>query len=538
MADSPPPVSKSKTALEADGTARRRDARMQKSFVHNDLKEAYFFAAPNRMWQIQSYDQKATPQQGAALAAELNTDLAFELCGDFATEVINAYMPESEIWCRRSRGPSVPQEAFDKIKDQVEKADDQIFLAIRASNFYSEFSKAADPDLSIGAVALWIQRPRMSEPIVCSALPIHEFDIRLGPYGEIDDRFVTRFTENSHVRSLVGEDVWEKVPEETKKLIADKPTNKTEIWWGFWRLWDRHEDEVWQYVTYVGKQLVHDEELRGEGCCPMVVMRWNPSPDFAWSMGPLRQTLPTLRQVDELEIMRIEHAENSARPPIGYPDDSFAAIENGFEPNMAYPIRVGSEGAIKPIYNPPPADAANYQYEEKEHRLRKLFYVDFPQQSGDTPPTASQWLDEMARAQRRIGRPGLSFWNEGPAKIFTRFKYLLEENGSIPVIKIDDKNISLLPYNPTQRAAEQQEIAMAVHGLQLCAQFFPEEFKVNIDGKATMKALLDKLRVKLVVFRDPEAVKTAVDQISKLLGGQAPGAQNTAQAELSTNPAP
>jgi hypothetical protein len=37
----------------------------------------------------------------------------------------------------------------------------------------------------------------------------------------------------------------------------------------------------------------------------------------------------------------------------------------------------------------------------------------------------------MARAQRRIGRPGLPFWREGPAKIFLRFKYLLERAGAI-----------------------------------------------------------------------------------------------------------
>jgi hypothetical protein len=40
---------------------------------------------------------------------------------------------------------------------------------------------------------------------------------------------------------------------------------------------------------------------------------------------------------------------------------------------MGHPIRPGSEGAIKPIYLPPPPEAANYAYEEKEKRLRKGF---------------------------------------------------------------------------------------------------------------------------------------------------------------------
>ena len=64
---------------------------------------------------------------------------------------------------------------------------------------------------------------------------------------------------------------------------------------------------------------------------------------------------------------------------------------------------------------------------------------------------------------------------------------------------------------------------MAVHGLQLCGQFFPEEFKMWIDGRRTMDALLSKLRVELVSMRDPQQVQSAVDKIAQLAQGQPPG---------------
>jgi hypothetical protein len=198
--------------------------------------------------------------------------------------------------------------------------------------------------------------------------------------------------------------------------------------WGFWRLWDDHDEVLAAHGVTSARAGPH-AVIKGEGCCPMLVFRWNPNPDWPWGHGPLLQYMPTLRQVDELELMRIEHAEMAIKPPIGYPDDSFAAIEQGLEPGMAYPMRPGSEKAVVKIYEPPPSNPADYQYEEKEKRLRRGFFVDFPEQTGDTPPTLGQWLDEMARAQRRIGRPGLPFWREGPAKIFIRFKYLLERAG-------------------------------------------------------------------------------------------------------------
>jgi hypothetical protein len=513
--------------LEREANDRLAACRVWKSLWDLDLRECYFFASPQRQRQIQS--TSAPSLQRLLDAAELNTDLAFELCEDFATEVINTYMPEAQPWCERGAGMYVTDEQFADISDEVRKQDAVIFKGMKASNLYPELSKAFDPDLAVGTVGMWIEPPRPGEAIVCSAIPIREFEVNLGPYGEIDDRFAIRYTRNSYVRTLVGEEIWGKIDAETKKLIEDKPSTRTEVRWGFWRDWQRAE-ETWKHVVMVGKKLVHDADLVGEGSCPLLIFRWNPNPDWPWGHGPLMKGLPSLRQVDELEAARIDNADLALRPPITYPDDSFTEIEQGLEPGMAYPIRPGHESAVKAIYAPPPPNAANYAYEEKEHRLRRMFFIDFPQQSGDTPPTLGQWLDEMARAQRRIGRPGLTFWREGPAKIFLRFQYLLQRAGVIQPVKVDGKTVSLMPYNPAQRAAEQQEIAMAVHGLQLCAQFWPEEFKVWIDGQATMKNLLDKLRVNLVKFRDKGTVEAAISHIHQLLGGAAPGGKPAAPA--------
>src|SRR5581483_9909962 len=203
-----------------------------------------------------------------------------------------------------------------------------------------------------------------------------------------------------------------------------------------------------------------------------------------------------------------------------FPDESFAAVEQGVEEGMAYPIRPGSEGAVKAIYTPPPAEAANFQYEEKIKNLRKLAFVDMPEQRGDTPPTLGQWLDEMARAQRRIGTPGMPFWQEGPAQYFLRYKYLLEKSGSIRPLQVDGRAVSTLPRNPAQAAAEQQEVGMAIKAAQFLAAMFPEEWKMYIDGKGTMDAILKKMRVTLLKFRSADQVDAAVKQISQLIGAR------------------
>ena len=509
--------------LEQQAVSRLAACRTWKSYIELDIKEAYFFTAPTRQRQISSM---VMPSQARMLdAPELNTDQAFILTEDFITEIMNAYMPEAAPWCERTRGMFVAPAVWDKIKDRVRDDDRLIFDAIRASNFYPEIAKEFYPDLAICAAAVWIDRPHPVMPITVSAIPLRELEIDLGPYGEIDTRFAVRFTRNHYVRELVGEEIWADMDPALKEMADNSPSDRTNVIWGFWRDWEDKSDECWQSVVLMGHRLIHDRVLKGEGSCPLIVTRFNPTADWPHAHGPMYQALPTFRQIDELEAMRIEHATLSFKPPITYPDDSFAAVETGVEEGMAYPIRPGTEGAVKAIYTPPPPEVGNYQYEEKLRNLRKLFFVDHPEQSGDTPPTATQWMDELARAQRRLGTPGLSFWREGPAAYFLRYKHLLEVAGVIAPLKVDGRAVATLPRNPAQAAAEQQEIVKTMQLLTYLMQTFPEEAKMFIDGEKTIKALIEKARLTLVKLRDPAKVQQAVDQMSKILQPRPVGAQ-------------
>lgn len=516
MADEP------KTDMEKRANERLKDARNGKALWLQDFKESYFLTVPQR----HRYQSSETAPPTAPLhdEGECNTMLPALLAQDFVTELVNTYMPEAQPWCERGRGMFVPEEEWKKVKDQVGKDDKIIFEAMKASNLYSETQKIFFPDIAIGTCAMWIRRRVAHEPVSVQAIPLRELECDLGPDGEIDGRWAIRYTKNRYVEALLP---GIELPEDVKKQIKDKPDGNTEVRWGFWRLWDRVDDECWQAVVMIKNKLIDDKTLTGEGSCPLIVARFNPSADWPWGLGPTLLGLPEFRQVDELEMQKIKHVDLLLTPPTTFPNDSFANVESGFESGMGYPITPGHEGAIKKIYDPGPADSGMYLTEEKEKRLRKLFFVDFPEQTGDTPPTLGQWLDEMARAQRRIGGPGASFYREGPAKIFLRFKYLLEAAGVIAPVRVDGRNVALLAYNPAQRAAEQQELATNIQFLQLVTQIFPEAAKIQIDDKTTMENLAEKMRAKLIAWRPADQIEKAISQMQQMikghLGAGAPG---------------
>ena len=523
MARSPkdPPSTSSNPGLEGEARDRRAAAKAMKGPWEMDFRECYFFASPHRNRLMDSASQ-TTINSRFQDAGELNTDEAFILCGDFVTEIVNDFMSPDKPWCERGPGMDLPDGVWDKVKGEVLKGDQKIFSAMRAANLYSEVAKAFYPDLAIGTVGLWIERPHSSKAIVNSAVPLRELEINLGPYGDIDDRFVTRWTRNVHVRELVGEEIWNKMHGDLKKEIGDKAKERTQVVFGFWRIWADKSDEVWQHVVMVGKtgnNLVHDAVLKGEGCCPLWIGRFNPTADSPWAQGPLIQGLPSLRQIDEAELMLSENAELSLRPPTTFPSASFSNVEQGFESGYAYPIEPGHEGAIKNIYDAPPANPENYAYENKLKKLRKLFYVDLPEQTGDTPPSLGQWLDERARAQRRIGTPGLPFWRD-LSQIFIRYKYLLEKSGSINPITVDGRAVAMLPRNPAEAAAQQQELAEAARAAQIMGGMFPEEWKMNIDGRDTIKKWFDKARVTVITMRPLDQVKEATTQMAQLAGAR------------------
>jgi hypothetical protein len=505
--------------LEQQAISRKAEASEWKQRRLLDFRECYFFAAPSRQRQLSSGTQPSTTAMMDE--PELNTDLAFLLVDDFVTEIVNTYLPEAQMWCERKAGEGF-EEAFDDVKDDAKADDKKIFSAIKTSNFYAEIPKAFAPDLAIGTAALYIDRPKAHMAVQVLAVPLREIEINLGPDGEVDDRFIVRFERNTYVRKFIGEEAWAKVPEDLKKEIADNPKNRTECTKGWWRRWEDDRDECWQHVVLVKNRLVHSAELEGTGCCALLIMRFMPTADWPYAVGPLLKGLPTLRQVDELERQKVEAVERAVNPAIKYPDDSVTNIEQGIEPGMGYPVRPGAGEDFGAIYQQPSIEPALLEMETKEHRLKKLFYVDHPEQTGDTPPTLGQWLDELARMQRRIGTAGFSFWREGPMRIFLRFKYLLEVAGTIR--KLADKGgraIATQAYNPSQRAAEQQEIATAMQFSNMMAQMFPEEWRMAVDGRMTMEKFAEKMRVTgLIQFRDKKQVEGALEQIKQLIVGR------------------
>lgn len=493
-----PPVEDS---LAAEAYARLKDARAQKTEVEKDLQEAYFFTRPRLSYQVASTVRKTSKKDQEV--DDLATGIGAEVSEDFATEAIAAFFPQGTDWVVSTIDESEvvdlkPEEVSD-LEAEASGRNAIIFSAIRSSNFESELATCLDPHLAVGTVGFWIDKPFNTRPINTQHVPPRELEFNVEADGSVGDRFRVRWVKASKLKSVLPDvDLPEKI---TRKLKNEK--NSTfEVVWCFWRDWSEPENDKWKHVLLIDKIAVHAQDLEGEGCLPLIIARISPDGEYAWGNGPSIKALQEYRVLDVITAATQDRVDISLAPPIGYPDDGVTDFEGGLEAGKAYPMRPGSGRDIAKLYFEGDPDLGFYTADDLERKIRRKHFADYPEQKGDTPPTATQWIDEMMKAQRRIGTPGKKFWREGPYAIYRRFEWLLEKDGKITDVKVNGRSLSLVPNNPATQAADNQKLQNGVQVLGLVKNYFPETAAAAVDERATIENMKRLAKDEVVVLRD------------------------------------
>lgn len=526
---------KASSTLADETEARLTAARMQKSYIEQDLREALFLTRPRLSRQVLS---TTVPQAPPRDMDQLATSIGSEVTEDFATEVINGFMPPNTPWASSEAGEGVPDDVWKQVKDQAVANDGIVFQALRASNFDAELATSLVPNASIGTHAMLIDDHWAHEPLLCQDVPLRELEINVGPYGGVDDRFMVRHVHWRKVPALFPKAALAKLSATKRDMITSKPDEWAECRWGYWRDWTIDTDVVWQYVVQIAGDVVDQGAYRGEGSCPLLVGRFSPDSTFSWGNGPTLDSLPYLRIHDTLAQVTQEHAPLLVRPPFAYPDDGIMNFDGGIEDGKAYPKRPGSSNEIEPLMFTGAQQLAFFTIENIEKAIRRKHFADYPDQPGKTPPTATQWLDEMVKSQRRIGTPGQKYWREFPCEVVLRVKYLLEKRGVLkPLAAKGSRAVATRPQNPATKAQDNQELQTAAQILSYVKQFFPMTSQAAIDELATIANIKEKAGDTIIVLRDKGKVEGLIQQMLQGAGGALGGQGAPAAGQQPQGPA-
>ncbi len=167
-------------------------------------------------------------------------------------------------------------------------------------------------------------------------------------------------------------------------------------------------------------------------------------------------------------------------------------------------MRPGSGEDVKELNTGARIDLGYLSAEFFTDTIRRLYFQDAPLQKGKTPPTATQWLDEAQRIQKRMGVPAAPVFSEGAAEVFLRFHRIGIERGQyVPIRLSDGDTVMMVPVNPVRRAQLQENVLLGTRLLEIIAQFFgPETVRLVVNTPGTIKKIKDALGDDLIELED------------------------------------
>lgn len=486
----------------------------RKGRFEDDAREAYMFCFNGREseWDDTVRANDAEPE-------EIFTDAVASVAEDFAGELFDTLTPENMPWIEFEAGNPTEADQAQAAEGELTEFETRLTRSVRASNYYTE-GMTAMLDACIGNVAMRIDRPSLSSPIVCEAVPIPSLFLRLGPRG-IDDRFVRERFYYYDLPALFPNASWDR---EMARKIKDATHGQAKVVTGYWRDWSDPANPIWlKRIRVDDKDIGMDETLGEDGSCELVVGRFGAIPKSPWGRGPAIRILRTLRVLDELTRMNLEGMERQIDPAYIYTHDGMLNLSEGIENGLGYPAM--PESTAQPLGLAGNLDYGFFSEEQIKEAVRDAFYREVTQK-GKTPPSATQYFGDQQKPIRRMVRPGKKTWDEFGVGVLKRFEYLerqpggaLHDLGDLPLI--GSTRIIPRPISPLERAQAREEVMTAHTILGMVSEALgPQQAALLVDGVKTGRNIKDKLRDTLVEFRTNDEIA----KIIQLTQGQ-PSAQ-------------
>lgn len=468
------------------------------------IEEIFRFCAPGR--------EKDFHVRKAQQTFEVDTfhSLPEELAMDLASDLVTYYTPAEARWASYAVVSEVDEIDADVVRQIVQQREEDLFNLFAMSNYYDMAPQWGFEAATHGTPGMWISRSSISEEIHFDLVPPHELLLVPGHRG-ILDRFREKRVQATALKAElagVGADLSD--PKISAKM--DKAGEHFTVVYGFWIDWSDPAFPVWKMeVTVDGHQVATDTLGPIAGACPLHVGRFNPQPGRPWGRGPGWKALPDMRTLDRIEEVVLTGMDEGLKNTIIYPDDGFLDLSEGLEAGRAYPASRGfRRDAIFELQKGTNLDYGFFTRESFENRLRAAFYQDGPRQTGDTPPTATQWIDERRRVQMRIGKPSAPLWSEMIVPMIQRVEYLGMEAGRIPeALSHNGQDILVMPISPLQKAQNADKVLIARSNLELAVGVFADQTAAVIDPLQTFRNIVEASGDELTTIRDQEIPQEA-----------------------------
>lgn len=499
MADTP------KAALKRRIKKILADRDMRAPFIN----EVYRLGMPHR---DRIGATKSTPMSEDEIQDILDTTFA-ETIDDFASDMIAEFTPFYEPWVRHVPTKALKPEVQRQIADQITGAVNWFWEDMANSNYYD----AADEcfhELAAGTMAVRIRDYGAAQPICYEPIPTARLLVDAGPDRAPDFRGTQGKIEKRMIQAIYGHWIdWKNLPKELAMRFNNAREDQMfEVTDGIHRLFDQPGITQWRRVVMMDGEIIYERFFNEDGAEDVMVARWRTESNSAFGIGAGWWACAPSRVLNELNALVLAQMHNSVDPAHAFSDpDGTANLEQGI--GAGDYLQLGEGFNIQKLNGDGEFQAAFYSREDLRMMIKSALYQDKPFQRGDTPPSATQWADESARAQQRWEIPRGKITREWTVPIVRAHQHLRTKHGLFPPIQTKGGPVSLQPQSPQAKARSFEKVTKAERVLMTSAQpALQQTAMLAIDGRATLANIKAEIGDELVVVRSEEQMKALVQQ--------------------------
>lgn len=474
------------------------------------VNEYYRLAAPQR-GRIDS--DSTSPMTAEEVADELDTTIV-ETADDFASDMIAQFTPPHEPWVDHEPTRVLAEEERKVVAEQMASAISWFWDDIGESSYYD----AADEcfhELAAGTMGMMRRDYGAAQPICYVPVPIKSLLIDAGPDGSCDFRGTDGKVTKEHF--LVNYGRWATLSPELKaRFNVAKEDATFHLVDGVHRVWDVPGKVQWRRIVMLEHEMVYERLFDEDGAESLYVARWRTEERSAYGIGPGWRACAPARVLRELHALVLAQMHNNVDKPHAYSDpDGSANLEQGV--GAGDWVLLGEGFDVKPLGGDGEFQAAFYKTEDLRMLIKRAFYQDKPEQRGDTPPSATQWADESARAQQRFEIPRGKIIREWVIPVVRGHQWQRTQHGRFPPIKIGSDAIMLKPQTPQVKARSFEKLAKAERLLAAATgTILAQAAQVAIEPVETMANLKRVVGDELVKLRSKEEVKQLLEQAAQM----------------------
>lgn len=444
--------------------ARFTEANKRKIEAEPQLQDAYKYALPQRERFNGTYTELEKKNH------HIFDSTAVLEVPKFATRVQMNVTPPWREYVRLTGGPELPRQVREQqaIKIGLSDATEVLFDYFNSSNVHTQEHEAFQ-DLSIGTGALdfW-QGDTGGHPFRFDAVPIFELVPEEGPQSTIESSWRTPRVQVQNIERLYPGAI---LTDEQQKLIKDNQgTKKVDLVEGI--LFD--PDSLRFFGVLMDKKktpaIMWQTMWRTS---PRQIFRWSVVTGEVFGRGPVLQVLPDIKTANKVVEFILRHAAlQVAGVYTSMADSAVNPFTMRIAPATVIPVASNDQRnpTIRALERSGDIGLGFEVLEQLQANIRNALLAQpgFLQNLEQGPvQSATAWAIADKRAIAETGGAYGRLQTELVAKRVERGVQILAEQGRLPPIRVDGRQIALKYESPLSRAQAQDELIDLEAGLEM-----------------------------------------------------------------------